>query len=220
MEPVRIAAFGGTFRQDSLNRHLLNAAVRLAPAGVEAELLSLEDIPPYNQDLDPGMGGQLESPEPVARLRDGIERADGMLIVSPEYNWGVPGYLKNAVDWVSHPPRASVMVGRPVLLMGASTGPAGTGRAQLAWRQILLSTRTPVLTDALQVPLAHTRITRAGALDEALEAEVSRMMALLAEEAALARDLELRVRLRQPSTGPVAGVYPLDPDSELSKGRS
>jgi chromate reductase len=204
--PVRIAAFGGTFRADSLNRHLLDAAVRLAPASADVEILEIRDLPLYNQDLDPGMGGG-SHPSAVAVFRAGIERCDGMLLVSPEYNWGVPGYLKNAVDWVSHPPRDSVMVGRPALLMGASTGPAGTGRAQLAWRQILLSIRTPVLVDALQVPLAHTRISREGELDSQLEEQVVALMRTLVGEAEVARDVGLPARLRQPSTNPVAGMY-------------
>jgi chromate reductase, NAD(P)H dehydrogenase (quinone) len=219
LDSLRIVAFGGSLRGDSLNRHLLNAAVLVLSEHCEVEVADVATLPLYNQDDDPGMGGG-SPPEPVQRFSAAVARAHGLLVVSPEYNWGVPGFLKNAVDWISHPPRDSVLVGRPVLLMGASTGPAGTGRAQIAWRQTFLSTRTPVLVDALQVPFAHTRITRDGEPDARLAADIERLTGLLIEESRHARERQLPDRLRQPAEGPVAGVYHPIADGDLRRRRS
>lgn len=192
-----IAAFGGSLRSKSLNTALLRAAATAAEPLCDLQVLDLAEIPLYNQDFDPGMGGE-PLPPTVQALADGVAHADGLVIVSPEYNWGIPGYLKNAIDWISHPAFDSVLVGRPTLLMGASVGPAGTGRAQLALRQTLLSTRTPVLMDCLQVPMAQTRIDEDGVVDDALQAEIERLLASLVDESLQAREADLPTVLRRP----------------------
>jgi chromate reductase len=214
---IRLVALGGSLREHSINRHVLNAAVRIARAYCEVDVVDVAILPLYDQDYDPGMGGE-GLPPVVSDFEAAVGRSDGIILVSPEYNWGVPGYLKNAIDWVSHPPRDSVLVGRPTLLMGASIGAAGTTRANASWRQIFLSTRTPVLTDSLQVPHAHTRVNADGTVDEALEREIGVLVTMLIDDATLARNLNLRETLRKPRTRPIEGVYPRTKKREAAHG--
>lgn len=130
-ESVRILGLAGSARRQSLNRALLDAAVELAPAGVEvAVCLGLEDLPSYDEDVE-AQG----DPPVVAALKASVESADALLIVTPEYNGGVPALLKNAIDWVSR--RATRLKDMPAALMSASSGPFGGLRAQLQLRQTL-----------------------------------------------------------------------------------
>jgi chromate reductase len=168
MSEVRLLAFLGSLRRGSLNRRLLDAAGELAPVEALIERFDLASLPPYNGDLDGEIGGGL-LPRPVEGLKRAIQETDGLLIVSPEYNWSIPGVLKNAIDWASRPAGRSVLVGKPTALMGASSGPAGTWRAQLHLREVLLSTGTPVLMRSVQVGRAAERFDGAGRLvDEAV----------------------------------------------------
>jgi chromate reductase, NAD(P)H dehydrogenase (quinone) len=153
----------GSTRRGSWNRALLNAAVELTPTQARLEIQDLHDIPNYNQDMDDQLGGT-GTPSAVLTLRRKIERCDGLVISSPEYNWSFSGVLKNALDWCSRPAYRSILAGKPTLLIGASSGSAGTGRAQLHLRQVLLSTRTPVLIDCLQVANADRHFDVTGRL--------------------------------------------------------
>jgi chromate reductase len=114
---------------------LLRAASDLAPAGTTVEIASIAGIPLYDGDVEAEQG----IPEAVARLKDRVAAADGLLLTSPEYNNSVPGVFKNAVDWLSRPPRdiQRVFGDRPVALMGATPGAGGTRLAQIAWLPIL-----------------------------------------------------------------------------------
>lgn len=143
---MHIIGIAGSIRERSFNRALLNGAVELAPQGVRIHPYGLEDVPLYNSDHDESFGNG-PYPESVAELRRRVERSDGVLIVSPEYNWGPSGVIKNAIDWLSRPANASPLHHKPVALMGTSPGPAGTGRAQLQMRQWLQSTRSHVLLE-------------------------------------------------------------------------
>ena len=131
MSDLRILAIPGSLRRASFNRGLLVAAQEILSGRAEVELVSLADIPLYNDDVR-----ALGYPEPVASLRSAIERADALLIGSTEYNFGPSGVLKNAIDWASRPP-GPPLHGKPYGLVGASTGGFGTVRAQLVLRQIL-----------------------------------------------------------------------------------
>ena len=131
----------GSLRQGSYNRGLLRAAQEVAPPGVEVEVYDrLADIPPYNADVDAE-----GKPESVLRFNDAIRAADALLIASPEYNYNIPGFLKNAIDWASRPPAETPLRYKPIALMGASTGIGATIRSQLALRQVFLYTESYVL---------------------------------------------------------------------------
>jgi chromate reductase len=123
-------AFAGSLRAGSYNRALLRAAIETAPDGMAIEIVDIAAIPLYDADLE-GAG----IPEPVAALKRAIAAADGLLIATPEYNHGVPGVTKNAIDWASRPPRGSPLSGKPVGIMGASPGMTGTARGQSQLRQ-------------------------------------------------------------------------------------
>lgn len=131
---TRIIGIAGSLRRGSLNAALLRAALEFVPAGDRLDIETLRDIPLYNYDVE------VEGiPEPVTRLKEQIAAADGLLIVTPEYNSSVPGVAKNAIDWLSRPPAdiARVFRGKPVAVMGASPGRFGTVLAQNAWLPIL-----------------------------------------------------------------------------------
>lgn len=129
---VKITAFAGSLRSGSYNRGLLRAAVELAPEGMEIEIRALDEIPFYDADVEAeGV------PDPVAELRRAVEAADGLLIATPEYNSGIPGVLKNTVDWLSRPPRPQAFDGKPVAIVGATPGRFGTRAAQYQLRQVL-----------------------------------------------------------------------------------
>jgi chromate reductase, NAD(P)H dehydrogenase (quinone) len=157
---VRVLAISGSLRRASQNTKLLRAAEELAPAGVEFEWYEeLESIPPYNEDRDTD-----EAPLAVAGLRAAIARADAVLIATPEYNGSVPGQLKNAVDWASRPHRTSALWGKPVAVIGASTGMYGALWAQADLRKILAAAGGRVAEVELAVGRAQSRFDDDGAL--------------------------------------------------------
>jgi chromate reductase len=141
MTTLRTLGIAGSLRAGSYNRALLRAAVELAPAGLEIHVFDgLGAIPPYDGDVE-----AKGDPEPVAAFKRAIADADALLIATPEYNYGVPGVLKNAIDWASRPPGKSVLNGKPAAIMGASMAATGTVRAQLALRQTFVFTETYAL---------------------------------------------------------------------------
>ncbi|MBX6333529.1 MAG: NAD(P)H-dependent oxidoreductase [Gemmatimonadaceae bacterium] len=138
---VRVLGIAGSLRAGSFNRALLHAAMELAPAGMEiTEFTRIAEIPHYNADLD----GRA-APEPAVALRRAIAEADALLIATPEYNYSIPGVLKNAIDWASRPPATTPLRDKPTAIMGASTGMGGTMRAQYHLRQCFVLTRTPTV---------------------------------------------------------------------------
>lgn len=124
---MRILGISGSLRQESFNTRLLHALPALAPDGMDIEFFDgLGEVPLYNQDLDVDGG-----PEPVHRLRTAIAEADGLIIVSPEYNGSIPGVVKNAIDWASRPIARAALLGKCVVTMVATPG-RGLGRNCLA----------------------------------------------------------------------------------------
>jgi chromate reductase, NAD(P)H dehydrogenase (quinone) len=130
-QKLMIIGLAGSVRRASYNAALLRAAASVMPADAELRIESIGDIPLYNGDEEQANG----IPAPVARIKDAIAAADGLLLVTPEYNNSVPGVAKNAVDWLSRPPSdiARVFKGRPVAIAGASPGGFGTVLSQNAW---------------------------------------------------------------------------------------
>jgi len=129
---LTILGIAGSLRKDSYNRAALRAAQKLTPADMRIESFDLRGIPVYDQDQES------RPPERVTQLKSAIRAADGILIVTPEYNYSVPGVLKNAIAWASRPYGDSAWDGKPVALMGASVGTLGTARAQYHLRQIFV----------------------------------------------------------------------------------
>ena len=132
---MTIIGISGSLRRGSFNTALLRAAAGLMPAGAMLEIRTLHDIPLYDGDLEASAG----VPPAVAALKEAIVAADGLLLGTPEYNNGIPGVFKNGIDWLSRPASdiKRVFGGKPVALVGASTGPFGTILSQSAWLPVL-----------------------------------------------------------------------------------
>ncbi|MDQ3802549.1 MAG: NAD(P)H-dependent oxidoreductase [Acidobacteriota bacterium] len=131
-KPVRILGIAGSLRRESYNRAALRAATQLLPEGATLETFELDGIPGFNQDEEQN------PPAKVTELKRRIREADAILIVTPEYNYSIPGVLKNAIDWASRPYGDSAWNGKPAAIMGASIGTIGTARAQYHLRQMMV----------------------------------------------------------------------------------
>jgi chromate reductase len=155
-----VVGFAGSLRRASYNRALLRAATELAPPTLHIDIHELDGIPLYNGDIEAA-----GAPPSVAQLRDAIRQADGLLIATPEYNHGVPGVLKNTIDWLSRPPRESALNGRVAAVMGASPGITGTARGQSQLRQAFVFTNTyALLQPEVLVGRAHEKFDADGRL--------------------------------------------------------
>ena len=149
--PFTILGIAGSLRLDSFNRSLLDHAADCAPDGVVFDLYDgLGAIPHFNEDLEGD-----DTPAEVLDLRDRIEAADAVLVVTPEYNSAMPGVLKNALDWASRPPGESPLAGKPVAAMGASPGRFGAVRAQEEVRMVLTAIGAEVLDREMPVAGVH-----------------------------------------------------------------
>lgn len=129
---LTILGIAGSLRKGSLNRAALRAALELVPDGAKLEIFDLIGIPSFNQD------DEVRPPECVVRFKQRIRAADAILFATPEYNYSIPGVLKNAIDWASRPYGDSAWEGKPVAMMGASLGAPGTARAQYHLRQVFV----------------------------------------------------------------------------------
>ena len=179
-EPARafeIVGIAGSLRQGSFNRALLRAATELAPASLLITVHDLLAIPLYNADVE-----ARGVPAAVDELRRAVRAADGVLIATPEYNHGVPGVLKNTVDWLSRPPEASALRGKPAAIMGASPGMVGTARGQSQLRQAFEFTDTHAMNQPeILVARAHEKFDQNGALtDQATRAFLAKFLAAFA----------------------------------------
>lgn len=138
-DEIKVLGISGSLRRASFNTAALRAAVGMAPAGMTIETFDIAPIPVYNEDVK-----EQGFPEPVQQLREKIRAADALLLVTPEYNYSVPGVLKNAIDWASRPPEQPFN-DKPIAIMGASAGALGSARAQYHLRQCFIFLNAPVL---------------------------------------------------------------------------
>lgn len=174
---IHVLGVAGSIRAKSFNRGLLRAALELAPARMLIEIFDISAIPLFNEDVEAD-----GDPEPVAAFKSAIRAADALLIATPEYNYGIPGVLKNAIDWASRPPGKSAIMNKPAAIMGASPGTGGTARAQLQLRQTLAATRVQVMVQPeIFVASAHEKFNEAGRLiDEETRKHIGRLLESLA----------------------------------------
>jgi chromate reductase, NAD(P)H dehydrogenase (quinone) len=173
---TKILGISGSLRRGSLNTMLLKNAALLVPEGTHLEMGSIHGIPLYDGDVESSKG----IPEPVQKLKAQIIDCDGLLLVTPEYNHGIPGVFKNVLDWLSRPPSDSpkVFANRPVAVIGASPGGFGTILAQGAWLPVLraLGTR-PWFGGTLLVSHANSVFSDSGELtNDATRAQISKFM--------------------------------------------
>lgn len=172
---LRILAIPGSLRRESHNKSLLRAAVGLAPHHVELHVYEhLGEVPLFNEDLE----GEPQQIAGVSRLREQVTAADGILIATPEYNQSVPGVVKNMIDWLSRSEPEEGLAGKPVAVMGATTGPWGTRISQTILRQMLHSTHSLVMpAPTLYVSHAADRFDANGELvDVKLAARVGEFL--------------------------------------------
>jgi chromate reductase, NAD(P)H dehydrogenase (quinone) len=138
---IHILGIAGSLRRNSYNRAALRAAQQLAPDDATIDVFELDGIPVFSQDEEK------QPPAKVVEFKKQIRAADAILLVTPEYNYSIPGVLKNAIDWASRPYGDSAWTDKPVAIMGASSGRLGTGRAQYHLRQVFVFLKMHRLTN-------------------------------------------------------------------------
>jgi chromate reductase, NAD(P)H dehydrogenase (quinone) len=174
-DKLRIFGFAGSLRRGSFNKALMRAAAELLPANVELEIFDLDGIPPFNADLEQQM------PAAVREFKARVKAADALLIATPEYNYSMPGVLKNAIDWGSRPYGDNCFDDKPVAIMGASGGMLGTARAQYHLRQsCVFLNMHPLNRPEVMVPFAQDKIGQSGKLtDDQTRAKINELIAAL-----------------------------------------
>lgn len=174
-DPIKILGIAGSLRQASYNRAALRAAQRLVPDDATIDILDLDGIPGFNQDLEN------QPPTKVVELKARVRAADAILFVTPEYNYSVPGVLKNAIDWVSRPFGDNAWDGKPVAVMGASIGAQGTARAQYHLRQTFVFLNMyPVNRPEVMISNAAQRFDQSGELiDQKSREKISELLQTL-----------------------------------------
>jgi chromate reductase len=171
-QKIKILGFAGSLRKGSYNRSLLSAALEMVPKEATLEILDLDGIPPFNQDLEN------QPPEKVKEFKAKIRAVDAILIATPEYNYSIPGVLKNAIDWASRPYGDNAFDGKPVAMMGASIGMLGTARAQYHLRQsFVFLNMLPLNQPEVMVPFANEKIDQNGKVtDEKTKKKIGELL--------------------------------------------
>lgn len=181
--PLTILGIAGSLRKASYNRAALRAAEQLVPEGVKIEIFDIDGIPGFNQDMERSPTAK------VVDLKKRVRAADAILFVTPEYNYSLPGVLKNAIDWASRPYGDNAWDAKPVAMMGASVGAIGTARAQYHLRQVCVYTNMhPINQPEVMIGNAAQRFDDRGNLTDETTRELIRK--LLANLADWARQLE------------------------------
>jgi len=183
MDVIKILGIVGSLRKGSYNRFALKAAQELVPDGAVLNLIELHGIPVFDQD------NEMTLPASVLEFKRRILDADAILFATPEYNYSLPGGLKNAIDWASRPYGESAWLGKPAAVMGASTGSLGTARAQYHLRQILVTLDMPVVNQPeVMIGNAAQRFDQNGRLtDEPTRQHIQKLLGALVQLAKTAR---------------------------------
>lgn len=170
--PIRILGIVGSLRRKSYNRAALRAAQGLVPESATLDTFELDGIPPFNED------DERQPPAKIVELKKRIREADAILIVTPEYNYSIPGVLKNAIDWASRPYGDSAWSGKPAAIMGASIGKLGTARAQYHLRQVFVFLNMhPINQPEVMIGNAAEHFDAEGSLiDEATKGLIRRLL--------------------------------------------
>jgi chromate reductase len=173
---IHVLGIAGSLRKNSYNKALLREAQQMLPEGMTLEIYDLANIPLFNEDL------LYDPPEPVRDFKARLAAADAVLVATPEYNFSIPGVLKNALDWASRPPETSPLNDKPVAMMGASTGFYGTVRAQMHLRQVFAFTNMHVVNrPQIQIQRAQEKFDAKGHLtDEPTRQHVRALLEALA----------------------------------------
>jgi chromate reductase len=174
-DAIRILGIAGSLRRQSYNRAALRAATQLAPQGTTIETFELDGLPGFSEDEEKN------PPARVVDLKKRIRAADAILFVTPEYNYSVPGVLKNAIDWASRPYGDSAWAGKPAAIMGASIGNIATARAQYHLRQIMVFLNMfPLNQPEVMIGNASERFDKDGNLtDESTREHIRKQLAAL-----------------------------------------
>lgn len=169
---IRIFGFAGSLRKGSYNKSLLSVALEMVPKEATLEIFDLDGIPPFNQDLEN------QPSEKVKEFKAKIRAADAILMATPEYNYSIPGVLKNAVDWASRPYGDNAFDNKPVALMGASIGMLGTARAQYHLRQsFVFLNMHPLNQPEVMVSFANEKIDQDGKIkDEKTKKKIGELL--------------------------------------------
>jgi chromate reductase len=175
---IKILGIAGSLRRESYNKSALRAATQLVPEGVSIEIFELDGIPGFNQD------DEQNPPAKVAELKQKVRDADAILFVTPEYNYSVPGVLKNAIDWASRPYGDSAWSGKPAAIMGASIGSIATARAQYHLRQMFVFLNVfAVNQPEVMIGAAHDKFDAEGNLtDETTKGLIRQLLENLVAE--------------------------------------
>ena len=176
-DAVRVLGVSGSLRKESFNTALLHTAIELAPPGMTITTAEIGDFPLFDDDIRVKEG----FPEPVQRFREQIAACDGVLIATPEYNYSMPGPLKNAIDWASRPP-AQPFAGKTLAIMGASNGLSGTVRVQYHLRQMaVFLDMFPLNKPEVFVRSAQEKVRDGKVVDEATRKVMSDQLVAFAE---------------------------------------
>jgi chromate reductase len=187
VDELRVLGIAGSLRRASYNRGLIRAATEVAPAGIVIDVFELAPIPLYNQDVE-----DAGEPDAVVAFKRAIADADALLVATPEYNHGIPGVLKNAIDWASRPRVSSPLRDKSVAVMGASPGRGSTARAQAQLRDGF------VFTGACVMPLPELLVGAAAAhFDEGGSVTDPELRARIVEHIEALRQWTLRIDLRR-----------------------
>ena len=170
-KPIRILGIAGSLRRQSYNRAALRAATQLVPEGATIDIFEIDGIPLYSED------DEQDPPAKVTELKRRIRESDAVLFVTPEYNYSIPGVLKNAIDWASRPYGDSAWRGKPAAIMGASVGIFGTARAQYHLRQMMVFLNMfPINQPEVMIANAHERFDSEGNLTHEATKEFIRQL--------------------------------------------